>query len=110
MISQKIVIIGGGGHARIILDCIKAQNKYQPIGYLDDKKGYFYRDNIRYLGSIDSFFKNFKAKFKNENLYFTIAIGDNYIRKKINYGYKNFSRFDYHLNCKKYLALIKKNF
>tara|TARA_B110000971_G_C19983594_1_gene488497 strand:- start:81 stop:1178 length:1098 start_codon:yes stop_codon:yes gene_type:complete len=32
------------------------------------------------------------------------------IRKKINYGYKNFSRFDYHLNCKKYLALIKKNF
>tara|TARA_B100000787_G_scaffold158347_1_gene135707 strand:- start:1166 stop:1843 length:678 start_codon:yes stop_codon:yes gene_type:complete len=88
MISQKIVIIGGGGHAGIILDCIKAQNKYEPIGYLDDKKGYFYRENIKYLGSIDSFFKNFKAKVKNENLYFTIAIGDNYIRKKIFYYLK----------------------
>jgi len=32
------------------------------------------------------------------------------IRKKINYGYKNFYRFDYILNCKKYLTFIKKNF
>ena len=83
MITKKIVIIGGGGHAGIILDCVKAQNKYQLIGYLDDKKGNFYRESIKYLGSIDNFFKNFKVKYKNESIYFTIAIGDNYIRKKI---------------------------
>ena len=83
MIKKKIVIIGGGGHAGIILDCIKAQNKYQPIGYLDKKKGNFYHEDIKYLGDIDNFFKNIKKKYKNEKLYFTIAIGDNFVRKKI---------------------------
>jgi acetyltransferase EpsM len=83
MINKKIVIIGGGGHAGIILDCIKAQNKYQPIGYLDKKKGNFYHEDIKYLGDIDNFFKNIKKKYKNEKLYFTIAIGDNFVRKKI---------------------------
>lgn len=31
------------------------------------------------------------------------------INKKINIGYNNFSRFDYELNCKKYLNFVKKN-
>ena len=31
------------------------------------------------------------------------------INKKIIIGYKNFNRFDYELNCKKYLELINKN-
>ena len=32
------------------------------------------------------------------------------IIKKINTGYKNFFRFDYQLNCKKYLDFINKNY
>ena len=32
------------------------------------------------------------------------------ITKKINIGQKNFDRFDYELNCKKYLELINKNY
>ena len=83
MIKPKIVIIGGGGHAGIILDCIKAQNKYEPIGYLDKKKGTLHNENIKYLGNIDFFFRNFKKKYKNQNLYFTIAVGENFLRKKI---------------------------
>ena len=32
------------------------------------------------------------------------------IKKKINFGTKNLSRFDYELNCKKYLSFILDNF
>ena len=32
------------------------------------------------------------------------------INKKIKIGYNNFERFDYYLNCKKYLDIINKNF
>ena len=32
------------------------------------------------------------------------------IRKKINVGTKNFFRFDYYLNCKKYLDFVNKNY
>ena len=34
----------------------------------------------------------------------------NSIIKKINTGYKKFYRFDYMLNCKKYLNFIKNNY
>ena len=32
------------------------------------------------------------------------------INKKINFGFKNFSRYNYDLNCKKYLKLLVKHF
>ena len=32
------------------------------------------------------------------------------INRKINIGFKNFGRYDYNLNCKKYLQLLRKHF
>lgn len=78
--KKKIIIIGGGGHAGIIYDCIKLQKKFDVVGYIDKKKGLLSKEKIDFLGSEDTFFKKFK---KNENLFFTIAIGDNYQRKKV---------------------------
>ena len=85
MTKKKIIIICGGGHAGIIFDCAKAQNKYQIFGYLDPKRGMLYKEEIKYLGNIEKFVKDFKKKYGKEKIYFTIAIGDNYIRKKIYY-------------------------
>ena len=83
--KNKIIIIGGGGHAGIICDCIREQKKYQIIGYIDKKKSFLSKEKIKYLGPENIFFKNFK---KRKNIYFTIAIGDNHKRKKI-YNYIN---------------------
>ena len=39
--KKKIIIIGGGGHAGIIYDCIREQKKYDLLGYIDKKKKLF---------------------------------------------------------------------
>ncbi len=90
--KKKIIIIGGGGHAGIIYDCIKEQKKFDLIGYIDKKKSLLSKEKIKYLGSENTFFKKFK---KNDNLFFTIAIGDNYKRKKI---YDNINKFKIQIN------------
>ena len=34
---KKIIIFGCGGHAKIVLDCIKLGKNYTPIGFIDNK-------------------------------------------------------------------------
>jgi len=77
---NKIIIIGGGGHAGITYDCILSQKKYEPIGYIDEKKGNLDELGIKYHGNLENI-KNLLNKFNN--LYFIIGIGDNYTRFKI---------------------------
>ena len=47
---EKMVIIGYGGHAKSVIDCIQATKKYEIVGYTDveDKGG-----NFPYLGTDD---------------------------------------------------------
>ena len=78
--KKKIIILGGGGHAGIIYDCIRAQKKFHIIGYIDRKPSLLSKEKIKYLGSESTFFKKFE---KDKNLFFTIAVGDNNKRKKI---------------------------
>lgn len=33
---EQIVIIGGGGHAKVLIDCLEKEGKYQIAGVLDD--------------------------------------------------------------------------
>ncbi len=72
--NKKVIIIGAGGHSKVISEIIE-QNGDVVLGYLDDKaKG----NNI--IGKICDTKKIFK---KNDSVEFIIAIGNNEIRNKI---------------------------
>jgi acetyltransferase EpsM len=74
------VLIGAGGHAKVILDILE-ENKETVIGLIDDNpllqelRGYPILGNINYVPYL-------LEKYK-ENLKFIISIGDNRVREKI---------------------------
>ena len=79
--SKEVIIIGAGGHGKVIADIVeKAGDKV--LGFLDDnvKIGTKVISNYTVLGKISEC-KNLQAE--KRNLYFIIAIGNNYTRKNI---------------------------
>ena len=88
--QRNIILIGAGGHSKVIVDIINTQRhqwgiKYNIIGYYDDdEKSNLY--DILYLGKIN------KIENCESNVYFTIAIGDCNIRKKI---YEKYDKLQY---------------
>ncbi len=67
--NVKVIIIGAGGHGRVIADIIRA-NGDTVLGFLDD-------DNTKdVLGSISDYSKYADA-------YFIVGIGNNALRKKL---------------------------
>ena len=81
---KKIVIVGAGGHCKVVIDTIEEINKiektYEILGVLDDNKEIKNVFNYPILSEIESL-KNF-----DEDVVYHIAIGNNVIREKI---YKN---------------------
>lgn len=87
---KKIVIIGSGGHSKVILDLIFqtnliSKNRLEIVGILDD----CYTENMKIqiceipvIGKIDL------INQLPQNLYYIIGIGNNIIRKKISQNYK----------------------
>lgn len=74
--SEKIVLIGGGGHAKVVIDCIQAEGN-EVIGVLDDALDIGSKVlGVPVVGRTDDY-----AKFKENS--FVIAIGDNRVRKTI---------------------------
>lgn len=74
--SRKLVIIGAGGHGKVIAD-MALKNGYQDISFIDDNAtgkcmGFPIIGNSQLLEKLD--------KLKND---FIIAIGNNHIRKRI---------------------------
>lgn len=78
--KQKIVIIGAGGHGKVVADTIVAQDKYELIGFVDavlpigekiinDFCVVETQDNIKLL--------------KNKADVFIVAVGNNVVREKI---------------------------
>jgi acetyltransferase EpsM len=75
-VKEKLLLIGLGGHAKVILDAISLQNTYQPMGYIANQKND--ETQLNYFGDISS--KNLnKAKELGIN-HFIVAIGQNKIR------------------------------
>ena len=72
---MNILIIGAGGHSKVIIDIIHELNNYNIVGIYDDNKtGYF--SGIKIIGKI--------AEIDNKKSeYFIIGIGNDKIRKKI---------------------------
>lgn len=73
--NTNIVIYGGGGHCKVVLDILIEEKKYKVNGIYDDnpKTHELFGIRVFEVPSIDF--------FKNKNC--IIAIGDNTIRKKI---------------------------
>lgn len=76
---MKIVVIGHGGHSKVIRDVILSQGKFEIIGFLDDRYEGFSIDNffygpVKYAETLVQYFFDIK---------FIVAIGDNKMRKKV---------------------------
>lgn len=79
---SKILIIGTGGHSKVVSDEISRLKKYKIIGYIDEKKKIGTKPNKFTKAKVIGKLKNLKNIYK-KSYYLFIAIGDNYIRKKI---------------------------
>jgi acetyltransferase EpsM len=75
---MKIVVVGHGGHSKVIADLILSNEENIIIGFLDDKYNELGFIKDKYFGPISSA-KEFLTKFPDVK--FVIAIGDNGIRQ-----------------------------
>lgn len=78
---KKVVIVGAGGHAKVITDIIEKSGD-EVIGFLDDaiKKGTRIIKNYEVIGDLNN---RFLLSIINSDYEFIIAIGDNNKRKEI---------------------------
>ena len=81
---SKILIIGTGGHSKVVSDEISRIKKHKIIGYIDEKKKIGTKPNKFTKAKVIGKLKNLKNVYKKSH-YLFIAIGDNYKRKKIYY-------------------------
>ena len=94
---KKIIIIGSGGHAKVVADIILTREKelnedLKIIGFLDDNfKNLKYDNifNIPILGNLN----NIGSFNSNEDCFFIIAIGNNEVREKISKKYKELNYY-----------------
>lgn len=77
---KRIVIIGAGGHARVIAETIDLIDSLQVVGFIDDQveKGELLTGNIPVIGSV----KDTVAISGNCDA-FVIGIGNNEVRKQL---------------------------
>lgn len=73
---NKLIIIGTGGHSRVITD-LAVKCGYEIVGFVDDFATVDTIDTIPVLGGME------KAKDYADSCSFVIAIGNNRIRKRI---------------------------
>lgn len=82
---DKIILLGSGGHAKVIADIVMKTGNIL-VGFLDDniKSGTTIikheQQEYKVLGKIEDAIKIYK---ENPNIKFIIAIGNNYVREKI---------------------------
>ncbi|MEQ2754306.1 acetyltransferase [Staphylococcus hominis] len=75
--TQPIVLIGKGGHSKVIKDIIEEDKQYYVAGYLDHAINEYYMDKEVFYDNLDNI-KKYKDK-----CFFVIAIGNNYVRQKL---------------------------
>tara|TARA_B100001559_G_C16385720_1_gene568704 strand:- start:201 stop:827 length:627 start_codon:yes stop_codon:yes gene_type:complete len=85
---RKIIIFGTSGHAKVVAEAIIKMNKFDLLGFIDNKKSNTNKDvykGYKILGDDDVIISLFKVF---PDLLAHIGVGDNKIRKKI---FKKFS-------------------
>lgn len=78
--KPKIIIIGAGGHGKVVCDAIEAQNKYEILGFVDTTipVGQLVTGKYTVIAS-----QNNSSSLKEQAEYFIVAIGSNSIRSDI---------------------------
>lgn len=76
----KVVIVGQGGHSKVVSETIAMQGNMNIIGYLDDNYHELVIENELYYGPIRS---NKELLLIEPKIKFIIAIGNNKVRKMI---------------------------
>lgn len=78
--KKELVIIGAGGHAKVVLDAVKSQNEYTVKGFCVDglPKGQLVFDTFPVLDDV-----MLSSSEKDLSIYFIVAIGDNDARQKL---------------------------
>ncbi|MEW8965299.1 acetyltransferase [Staphylococcus arlettae] len=74
---KKIILVGNGGHAKVVKDIILSNGEFEIAGYLDSKVVKYYEKDGYFYDKVEHFYK-----YKND-YYFVIAIGNNEVREKI---------------------------
>lgn len=77
---MKIVLIGQGGHSKVVHDMVLENKEYQLVGYLDDKYEELTISDQMCFGPISAAHQ--LIKYINE-IKFVITIGNNVIRKLV---------------------------
>ena len=67
---MKLIILGAGGHGKVVADIARQTNKYEEIFFLDDRSQ---KNNI--LGKCEEY-----LKFKDEDVEMYPAFGNNIFR------------------------------
>lgn len=75
--SKPLILIGKGGHSKVIKDIIEAEQQYHIAGYLDNAIDEYYTDNDIFFDNLDAI-EHYKKKY-----FFVIAIGNNQVRNKL---------------------------
>ncbi|MCX6295902.1 MAG: hypothetical protein NTX97_07520 [Bacteroidetes bacterium] len=78
--ENRIVIVGAGGHGKVVCDAILAQQKYVVVGFVDDSVSIGTTVNNNYKVIANK--KNMDSLIDLAN-YFVIAIGNNKIREQL---------------------------
>jgi len=80
---KNFIIFGYGGHAKVIVDCIRVMKNCRVLGFISNKKyDLSFAKQIKYLGEIKNLNKIIK-KVKLKNIVGIVAIGDNVKRKQV---------------------------
>lgn len=75
---ETLLIIGAGGHGKVVAEAAELENKYDKIAFLDDNNKLDGIYNFPVVGKVTNY-KNLKCKYK----YAFVAIGNNEVRVKI---------------------------
>ncbi|EHY91866.1 acetyltransferase [Staphylococcus saprophyticus] len=74
---KYIILIGNGGHSKVIKDIIDASPNYVIAGYLDNKFSSYEENGKYFYDNLDN------MQLYKEDYYFCLAIGNNFIRNKL---------------------------
>lgn len=74
---KQLILIGNGGHAKVIKDIVELSKDYRLAGYLDSAIDQYSEEKGMIYDSLDHIHKYKKSYF------FCIAIGNNSVRKRI---------------------------
>lgn len=75
---SNLLIIGAGGHGKVVVEAAELEKKYEKISFLDDNEKIEKIYDFPIVGSVNEY-----KKFKDEYEYAFVAIGDNNARIKL---------------------------